>query len=685
MKPLDQITQCLKNRQNFVLQGGAGSGKTETLKQSLSFISEQYTDKKVACITHTNLAADEIVSRVEGDYTISTIHSFMNELIKDFKKNIHQVIYEVFKLNLVDRMDPADFMDSEGVLDEKSLKIAEHKNYKKLHKKYAKKLFSLQKGSEKKVVGKKEYDKEPNSYNDELNTQIERLNKVIQECIEKMEYNQKGFFFYNETRFDSLKDLTVGHDSLLTVASLLFDRFPLISRILQDKYDYIFIDEYQDTHPEIVDIFLNKLPPETNTTVGLFGDSMQGIYDDGIGDVNSYIDEGELIKIQKRDNYRCSVPVVKFLNSQRVPVDKLDQEVAYKFIDGTSEALDDRQGNVGVYYSIYPNKRPTSHSSGDDKEAYLTELMKLISKVELDNKDFKKLMLTNKAISKKLEFATLFNVFNDRYAELNNEIESCLEKLQLLELAQLCISFEESEYNYVIAELKKSGFKINTIEDKKKITEQFKLLLDEDISAIDALSQAMKSGLISRSESYEWYLKNKDDFLKRIALDQQYLSFKERCLEGGLTFTKFDKAYPMFFGEDEEYTGREARYHECTRLVKKEDFFIQLFSKAVTFREVINYCYYLNEKTDYITMHKTKGSGIDNVLVVMDDFFWSKYSFKTLLVMPCTNDDMKLKMQKLFYVACSRAKHNLICVRLITEDEEESFLKYFETDVITRV
>ena len=32
-----------------------------------------------------------------------------------------------------------------------------------------------------------------------------------------------------------------------------------------------------------------------------------------------------------------------------------------------------------------------------------------------------------------------------------------------------------------------------------------------------------------------------------------------------------------------------------------------------------------NEETEYITMHKTKGSSIENVIVVMDECFWKEY------------------------------------------------------------
>lgn len=122
--PIEQIKNCIRNKQSFVLQGGAGSGKTETLKQTLEFISENFPTKKIACITHTNLAVDEIKSRVIGDYTICTIHSFLYSLIKNFKKNIHQVIFEIFKINKIDRQDLMTYGN-----DVKFQNEEEHKKY----------------------------------------------------------------------------------------------------------------------------------------------------------------------------------------------------------------------------------------------------------------------------------------------------------------------------------------------------------------------------------------------------------------------------------------------------------------------------------------------------------------------------------------------------------------------------
>lgn len=671
--PLEQVIHCIKIKRNFVLQGGAGSGKTETLQKILSFISTNYPGRRVACITHTNLAANEIISRVGNNYTISTIHSFLNSLISNYKKNIFNVIFDVFKLDNVRVYSLSDIKD-----DEKELNKINHNSYKKAYENYARKLFSLKSESVKKVVGKREYDKDPLYYNTDLNEKIDDLNLYIKDFLRNKDYR---LIQYNETRFDSLKDLTYGHDSLLTISSLLFSRYPLISRILQDRFDYIFIDEFQDTHPSTIDIFLNKISNNNKTLIGLFGDSMQGIYDEGIGDVKNYVNNNSLYEITKRDNYRCSQQVCEFLNHNRASIDKLKQEVAFKDINGQSESINDRQGTVTVYYSVYPNVRPTNFSLIDEKNNYLHALMSLIDFIELENKGFRKLLLTNKAISERLEFSNLFRVFNERYLEVNDEIENCLEKLNLLKLAELCISYEIGNYNFVITEIKKAGFSIGRVDDKKRIKDIFSSLINDDLSAIDAINLAMDNGIIKRSQSFNLYMERKKEFLEDIELDDKFKIFKSYYVNDCKTFSKFDNFHHDFFDKNDEFSGRESFFNTLERKFKKENFYKDFFSKIISFKEIIRFYDYSNEKSDYITMHKTKGSGIDNVLVVMDDFFWHKYQFRTLFESSNTHLDMKLKMQKLFYVACSRAKNNLICARIITEDEHDSFIKFFPKNI----
>ena len=86
----------LDKPKSFLLFAGAGSGKTRTLVNVLQEIRNKRLQKliengqKVAVITYTNVACKEIQHRLEYDpiFSVSTIHSFIWELIKPFTSDI---------------------------------------------------------------------------------------------------------------------------------------------------------------------------------------------------------------------------------------------------------------------------------------------------------------------------------------------------------------------------------------------------------------------------------------------------------------------------------------------------------------------------------------------------------------------------------------------------------------------
>ncbi|NMI05794.1 ATP-dependent helicase [Paenibacillus sp. SZ31] len=660
LTPFIKIKKCIDENQNFVLQGGAGSGKTETLKQTLEFVSEHHPEKKIACITHTNLAASEIKSRAGDKYTISTIHSFLNTLTKDYKKNIKKVIPLIFKLEIFVRKDIVHYEDI------KQQNKEEYLRYKKLYNKYASKLFTVTKDTVNKVEGKREYDKTPEQFNEILNKKIDELNIKISKHIEESEHSS---IKYNETSFDNYKELTYGHDSLLEITYLLCMNYKYLGRIIQDKYDFIFIDEYQDTNKKIIDIFLKLLPSNKKTLIGLFGDSMQAIYEDGVGDVEEYINEGHLIKIEKQDNFRCSEQVVKFIN--RLRFDKLQQKVAFKVdTESNFERIENRQGSVKLYYGIYDNK-PNVFSEADVKEDYMKALNMLIDEANKDQKDFRNLMLTNKSISVKAGFENLYDTFSRRYSDPKDTIDKHLQSLQLSELFDLCDAYELKNYNFVLSNIQKHGYSVRKMADKIKIKENFDQIIKSDKSAMETLKLAFESRILKCSDKFSEYVHRKDTFLNELKQNKEYLVFKHFYITGDNTYAKMSKVLSSL---------EEDEFKELEKKVLKETFYIELFSQKIKFTEIYNYFNYMNENTQFITMHKTKGSGIDNVLVVLDEYFWNVYDFKSIFS-ASLDDKKKHKSQKLIYVACSRAKVNLACVKLISSDEEEHILKYFEESV----
>ncbi len=90
---LARMYACIDASKSFRLEAGAGAGKTYSLIEALKYLIIKRGEnllrqhQQVACISYTNVASDEIASRIDRHPTIhsSTIHSFCWLLIKDFQ------------------------------------------------------------------------------------------------------------------------------------------------------------------------------------------------------------------------------------------------------------------------------------------------------------------------------------------------------------------------------------------------------------------------------------------------------------------------------------------------------------------------------------------------------------------------------------------------------------------------
>lgn len=88
-----QIMELIRYGENFLLSGGAGSGKTYSLVQVIKQVIAENPTAKVACMTYTNAAVKEIEERVNHDnLSVSTIHDFLWDNIKHFKKELNKTL-----------------------------------------------------------------------------------------------------------------------------------------------------------------------------------------------------------------------------------------------------------------------------------------------------------------------------------------------------------------------------------------------------------------------------------------------------------------------------------------------------------------------------------------------------------------------------------------------------------------
>ena len=84
--PVDEICAHLISGEPVVVDGGAGSGKTHALVETISALRRERPKSHIACITYTNAAAGEVRERAAVKaLRVSTIHDFLWDCMKQFQ------------------------------------------------------------------------------------------------------------------------------------------------------------------------------------------------------------------------------------------------------------------------------------------------------------------------------------------------------------------------------------------------------------------------------------------------------------------------------------------------------------------------------------------------------------------------------------------------------------------------
>ncbi|MDY0275491.1 MAG: UvrD-helicase domain-containing protein [Desulfomicrobium sp.] len=102
-KALEGVYTCLDKGQSFRLEAGAGAGKTYSLVKALQYLIERYHrsmprhGQKIACITFTNVAKDEILARTDRSPLLlcETNHSFCWSVISVFQRQLRELLTEM--------------------------------------------------------------------------------------------------------------------------------------------------------------------------------------------------------------------------------------------------------------------------------------------------------------------------------------------------------------------------------------------------------------------------------------------------------------------------------------------------------------------------------------------------------------------------------------------------------------
>ena len=234
----------------LLIVAGAGAGKTKTITHRIvNLIKNGVAPEKILAVTFTNKAAKEMRERIISEIKkyakeqntipfISTFHSLGVYIIKENAR----------VLGLTRHFTILDESDSLTLIKEAIREIG--LDPKQYDPKRIGNIISREKG---KFTHLADYEERAQGLMDKIVAQVWDL------------YEKK-----------KAKENSLDFDDLLLKATKLLKENEQIRKIYQEKWDYIHIDEYQDTNE--VQYLMSRLLSENNKNICVVGDADQNIY-----------------------------------------------------------------------------------------------------------------------------------------------------------------------------------------------------------------------------------------------------------------------------------------------------------------------------------------------------------------------------------------------------------------------
>lgn len=607
-KEVEEIMLHIEQKHNFLLSGGAGSGKTYSLVQILKQISILYPNVQIACITYTNAAAVEIMNRANiVNLRVSTIHDFLWENISLFPNDLRSTLVDLANI------------------ENSGIKRSDQDE-----------MFVL---STDVIVQYKEYVRLANG--------------------------------------------EISHDEVLVLANEMYKKYSKLCDILNDKYPFIFVDEYQDVSPLVIDILLKYLQKSKHRNIiGFFGDSMQSIYGEkSVGDIEKYISQGIVYKIEKEQNRRNPNVVIKLANKLRI--DGLKQKESDDISAPNMIGGKLKEGTAKFLYSC--NFELSSIKKSKWCEGWNFN----------DSKQTKELRLTHNLIASEAGFNGLMQIYdNDPIFKFKKEFKKVAEQKHYIidENATVDEAIKGIDWKYkkgmnvgkqhLEVLLEGDGVKVLYDYIKAWPYEKFSHIYMSKDSLID--DKVEVGGTVVREAKRDYLIRHLFKiqdiiFLYKNQMFNELLQKTQVRIVVNSDKAKLVDNIEKLISMESESIKKVIDFADEVDLCKKDDKFFSFIErneylywrvKQVKYVEFQNLYMYLEGYTPFSTQHKIKGLEYKNVLVLLENGGWPNYNFEYLFNEQIFSTLPKMKRaaypkildrtKKLFYVCVTRVKDNLI-------------------------
>ena len=622
----------------FLVNAPAGSGKTTWIRKNVRKYLLQNPNDNVLCITYTNRAAEELGKDVDSNRVyFGTIHSFINDFIGSFfsHESILELYWEVYKNQIVERIE----------------NVSQNGNWAESNMRY-----------------------------------IEKYGGLTPEIV----HSNITMISYNQAPFNSLYRGALGHDDLISFTRLAVERFPVIKKKISDKYQLVFIDEYQDTATDVLQIFYSSMIGK-KSKLYLLGDKMQPIYRNYNGEFETYFNIFNK-SINLSVNYRTTPKIVSILN--KIYNDECYKQTAY-------------EKNKDENMDFLPEVR------------IVTDIEKNVSELMEQYKDSLILYLSNKSRFYNIGVGELYDAysgmekysFGKKYNAVDvltkEEIRENDALLSFLFTVNIIVDYFTKEfYGEVFRIIRKAGtyFNCEKFIIRKHIDKHLvKDKLDDIVALYNELSTTVDDFLslcvekkYIREEFYSAVVEENDyQLVKNVKVQEvkvlaDYMSDPKISTQHGVKGESHDtvvfvadnsrsnpvvhmsKFFEMWSNIDITLSEFDAFYYIYSQMLNQIENKIGMKCSQLKADTYISVASIIDEELQAFTKkNETNPYYIQLLKVKMDKYFGKK---NVTNVKECLKEGTvygPLCAYRLFYVGCSRAKRNLVI--MINKKDIEGF------------
>ena len=279
----------------YLVLAGPGTGKTFTIVERIkNMLNKGIEAEKILCLTFTDAAASEMKKRIEKelniistDVQIYTYHGFCCDIIETFQdefeipanhKVISDPISKAFIKECIDEINPTYFRTEKNdpyyYINTIKNRISSIKQNRLTKESFFRNIKENPDWEPEKIRLEEKIEEKKQKGNTKILSDTKDLNSINKKINQAYELWQ----FYELYQDKMNKQRYLDFNDMINIVLKKFEDNPSFLSKIANKYEFIMVDEYQDTNKSQNDIVFNLANSLDSQNVFVVGDDDQIIY-----------------------------------------------------------------------------------------------------------------------------------------------------------------------------------------------------------------------------------------------------------------------------------------------------------------------------------------------------------------------------------------------------------------------